>query len=298
MTKSENCDASRLADTILVEDSSPDLPQFKYGRAIEKQSRSRYQQYLISTGHKDIQIHSSGLFLDKEHAFVAATPDFLVSCCCGSGLMECKAMYSIRHLDIHKHVPSFLICNEGVISLKVNHPYYAQIQGQMAVTGRSWCDLFVCTNVSEIVIRVSFDEEYWLSLKQNLVLFYCKVIVPRLFSTSNEKENKVPTSTDESDAPKVNSLESAIIIETKLGNDRPSQVLSENTGDNRKQCDSAAVQCPLCKCICVENVKSFKDSSIGCDKCGDWLHFKCVGIRTKKHAKMIEQTEWLCTVCK
>lgn len=34
----------------------------------------------------------------------------------------------------------------STVELKHTHPYYAQIQGQLAVTERKWCDFVIFTN--------------------------------------------------------------------------------------------------------------------------------------------------------
>ena len=45
--------------------------------------------------------------------------------------------------------------------LKRNHPYYAQIQGHMAIGERMWCDFVVYTLEGIPLERVGFDKLYW-----------------------------------------------------------------------------------------------------------------------------------------
>jgi len=42
------------------------------------------------------------------------------------------------------------------IELKQTHVYYAQIQGQMAITDRKWCDFVVYTSNGISIGRVTF----------------------------------------------------------------------------------------------------------------------------------------------
>ena len=55
---------------------------------------------------------------------------------------------------------------------QVDHPYYAQVQGQMAVTGARWCDFIVYTSRGLYVQRITFDPIVWAELNQKLVSYY------------------------------------------------------------------------------------------------------------------------------
>ena len=48
-----------------------------------------------------------------------------------------------------------------LIKLWCNHLYYAQVQGQMAVGDRPWCDFVIYTK-SISIERIYFDLDYWL----------------------------------------------------------------------------------------------------------------------------------------
>ena len=56
--------------------------------------------------------------------------------------------------------------------MKEDHPYYAQVQGQMAVTGARWCDFIVYTSKGIYVQRILFDPVFWTGLKQKLLSYY------------------------------------------------------------------------------------------------------------------------------
>jgi len=47
------------------------------------------------------------------------------------------------------------------IKLCLNHLYYAQIQGQMAVGDRAWCDFVMYTTKGINVKFIYFDTNYW-----------------------------------------------------------------------------------------------------------------------------------------
>ena len=45
--------------------------------------------------------------------------------------------------------------------LRENHAYYAQVQGQMGVTGARWCDFIVYTKIGLYVQRIPFDAQFF-----------------------------------------------------------------------------------------------------------------------------------------
>ena len=63
--------------------------------------------------------------------------------------------------------------NYKEICLRRNHIYFAQIQGQMAVGLRPWCDFVVYTTKGVSVQRIQFDNDYWDNeLLPKLIDFY------------------------------------------------------------------------------------------------------------------------------
>ena len=51
----------------------------------------------------------------------------------------------------------------GKLSLKLDHDYYHQVQGQMAITGIHVCDFVVWTLDEFFVQTVCFDSEFWMN---------------------------------------------------------------------------------------------------------------------------------------
>ena len=58
--------------------------------------------------------------------------------------------------------------------LKRNHPYYAQGQGQLGVSGPKWCDFIVYTSKGINVERIAFDPVFWQNLRTELLDYYFK----------------------------------------------------------------------------------------------------------------------------
>ena len=45
--------------------------------------------------------------------------------------------------------------------LKRGHQYYFQIQGQLGITGASWCDFVIYTNKGMSIERITSDPQFW-----------------------------------------------------------------------------------------------------------------------------------------
>lgn len=76
--------------------------------------------------------------------------------------------------------------------LKETHSYYIQVQGQLAITGLTWCDF--CVFVSEsneiCVHRIQFDLNFWTDkllpkLKQFYINYGLKFIADRATDEDN-----------------------------------------------------------------------------------------------------------------
>jgi len=61
---------------------------------------------------------------------------------------------------------------ETTCHLKKNHAYYAQVQGQMGVTGARCCDFIVYTKKGIYIQRVPFDAPFWDKLQKELTTYY------------------------------------------------------------------------------------------------------------------------------
>ncbi|XP_026163897.1 uncharacterized protein LOC113131059 isoform X2 [Mastacembelus armatus] len=78
---------------------------------------------------------------------------------------------------------TFLTCRDGVLQLKTGHSLYWHIQGQMMVTGTSWCDLFVFSKEDLLVQRVYRDTTLIKVMEKNLHDFFFRHYLPHLFKT-------------------------------------------------------------------------------------------------------------------
>ena len=68
------------------------------------------------------------------------------------------------------------------LALRPLHPYYSQVQGQMAVGDRPWCDFVVYTTKGISVQRINFDNFWEARLLPKLIDFYDNCLAPEIVS--------------------------------------------------------------------------------------------------------------------
>ena len=77
---------------------------------------------------------------DKE--ITKVSPDFGCSLCSGLAVVKCPhTKFHVTPLEACSD-PTFFMekVSDTECKLKRDHPYYAQVQGQLGVTGAKWCD--------------------------------------------------------------------------------------------------------------------------------------------------------------
>ena len=67
--------------------------------------------------------------------------------------------------------------------LKKSHIYYAQVQGQMGIGERLWCDFVIYTCKGITIERINFDPHFWNDeLLPKLISFYDNCVAPEIVS--------------------------------------------------------------------------------------------------------------------
>lgn len=87
------------------------------------------------------------------------------------------------------------------ISLKQSHNYFYQVQGQMAITGRTWCDFYVWTprSTDYFLQHIVADPEFWEDKVRKLTHFYRKSMLPELVAgrhRSNQELQELDSDTE------------------------------------------------------------------------------------------------------
>lgn len=130
----------------------------------------------------------SGFVISEKYPYLGASPDAVVhdpSVGNQFGLAEVKCPYSVRDKSLEEAVSSpnfFCSLENGSLKLKKTHNYYCQVQGQMAVTERYWCDFVVYTEKGISVERIEFDSAFWSDLLLKLSSFFENCLAPEILS--------------------------------------------------------------------------------------------------------------------
>ena len=125
----------------------------------------------------------------QPYPFISVSPDLEVICSChGPGLVEIKCPASF--IGIVPSVENYhhLELSDGQIKLKRKSEYYFQIQGQMAVTERMYCDFFIFLFAGNATVQLDFDENFWLDMFHHFNWFWRNTIAPE-FLTEELKRN-------------------------------------------------------------------------------------------------------------
>ena len=93
---------------------------------------------------------------------------------CGLGLVEIKCPLNIAHDKPDDTNLEYLCAREDGVRLKPTHPYYTQVQCQMAVCGREWSDFFVYTKHGHHLERIVFNVE-----SRSAVVVHLELILPQ-----------------------------------------------------------------------------------------------------------------------
>ncbi len=163
----------------------------EWGCCHEKNANSFYKN-VFSKNHANLSVTATGFHISHTHPFIGASPDGLTKCnCCGEGLLEIKCPFScttgkqLQEMDYLKTV-------NGRRVLDRNHNYYYQVQLQMFVLERKFCD-FVCWSKQNVdptkpevkveviyVERIMYDKPFVDKFIEKTTGLYINVILPEL----------------------------------------------------------------------------------------------------------------------
>ena len=174
--------ADNLVALMMGYKKTPTTLPMKHGLAMETHAKVKFQQYHSSL-HKKPTYADSGLVVDKVHPFLAASPDYIVSCIChGKGLVEIKCPYNIRdEKPTHANI-KYLQNNNNSVFLKHNHPYYSQIQAQMAILEVDYCYFFIYTSHGHYVELIQYDKSCWDELLKKSQKFWFSFLAPEILT--------------------------------------------------------------------------------------------------------------------
>ena len=133
-----------------------------------------------------VLVYECGIYISPEDPYLAATPDRI---CYDPreknpwGIIEVKCPFKARDMtptEASQKLNNFMsTIKDGTLDLRTTHDYYLQIQGQMALTGATWCDFVIYTKKGLSVQRIRFDEKFWESKARLLSSFFVQYFLPK-----------------------------------------------------------------------------------------------------------------------
>jgi len=151
--------ATKYAYVLAAERISGHSESSYQSREMKEGNRREEESRLVYAMIKEAEVRQVGFCLSDCGRY-GCSPDGLVG---EDGLIELKnrtGKVAIEHLLENKLPPSVI----------------PQVQGQLFVTGRQWCDyVSYYTGLPTLIIRVERDEEYLAVLGGLLESFFCKL---------------------------------------------------------------------------------------------------------------------------
>ena len=156
---------------------------------MEATALDAYVKHQQIHGHPNLVTAATGVIISHSHPFLAASPDATVydpsNVSEPYGFIEVKCPFKFQD-----ETPTSAVSNngfflkqesDGQLVLKKSHVYFSQVQGQMGVGNRMWCDFVTYTKKGINVQRIHHDLEFWeTELLPKLCTFYDMCIAPEI----------------------------------------------------------------------------------------------------------------------
>lgn len=149
-----------------------------YGRTNEITAIRKYEQ------QKSVTVERCGLFVTESDPYLGASPDGLVG---SDGLVEIKCIPKIGEkslLDAAVEQGSSIcleVKKDGGLQLKKSHDYFFQIQGQMNIADKVFCDFVVYSPSDFFIERINRDRKFWgEKMLPALRRFYFNCMLPEI----------------------------------------------------------------------------------------------------------------------
>lgn len=155
----------------------------QHGITYEPVALREYEKHMHKMG-KPVRVTNSGFFVSPKLFILGCSPDGKVvdiGCQENFGLVEIKcpsSKFLVTPLEACAD-PRFCLHNiNGSPTLKTTHVYYDQVQGQMGLTGVTWCDFIVYTSRGLSIERIRFDPVHWGRLREKLHSVFFSFFLP------------------------------------------------------------------------------------------------------------------------
>ena len=189
VVRKESTDVEPLVKRVM--DYEPknlsNIPAIKWGNDNESTARQEYS-VKMSLLHDTFVCTQAGLVINPHYPHLGVSPDGFTKCeCCGEGLLEIKCPYSGKEChpnEMNGKHGSFLTKN-GLLNR--NHKYYTQVQGQLSIANRKFCDFVVWTPKGLIIERIYHNLQFWEKMQLKLTTFFMQSILPEILTCKLKK---------------------------------------------------------------------------------------------------------------
>ena len=168
----------------------------KRGICTEAGAIKSYVNYMTSKGHIGLTHTSCGLTLCTQASYIGASSDGFIKDplhkpCDGIVEVKCPTQIDntlVRTLSVDEIFQKcgknfYLEKVDGMLKLKRTHRYYMQVQGELGVMNKQWCDFVVYTESKDgvFVERVYFDDDFWKkTVFPKLMAFFREHLAPEI----------------------------------------------------------------------------------------------------------------------
>ena len=151
------CKEQTPPDSLVLQILQPkqfSTPATQWGISCESHAREQYIQYQLTCGKDGLVVAPAGFLISKSHPFLGASPDGAVydpsSANEPFGFLEIKCPFKHKNATPQEAYRDPTSCcaydnTAQQVTLKQTHTYFAQVQGQMAIGNRPWCDFVIYT---------------------------------------------------------------------------------------------------------------------------------------------------------
>ena len=172
-------DSNKLIQKLFTKEDLSHIPGIKWGISQEERARQQYIREK-SQYHQNFKCTAAGLVINPSYPYLGASPDGFETCTwCGLGLIEIKCHFSIKefHPDVLKNRKnSFLNAHRLITS----HKYYTQVQGQLLITEKVYCDFIVWIPHGMKTQRIYQNFNFSEKLVRKLTNFYVGNMLPEI----------------------------------------------------------------------------------------------------------------------
>lgn len=154
----------------------------------------RLYEELHQLTHKQAEIScETGLNINPLYPHMAAMPDGYVTClCCGEGIVEvmCSLCFpKTTDGELPKVLDFCLHQVNGSMRLKTDHDFFYQVQAQLHITKKKYCDFVVCISTNIHIERIFPDKNFWQNCVEASKAFYIHAVLPELMVKWYSRQN-------------------------------------------------------------------------------------------------------------